>query len=53
MPVIPIPGSLSPHSLTDELTLVPDLAVMLLDDIVDGQLIFLSIAPAVTRPFTT
>jgi hypothetical protein len=47
-PVIPIPGSLSPHSLADKPTLVPDPALILLNDIVDGQLIFLSIAPAIS-----
>jgi hypothetical protein len=52
MPVIPITWSLSPHSLADEPTLVPYPALISLDDIIDGQLIFLSVAPAVTWPFT-
>jgi hypothetical protein len=32
---------------------VPDPAPISLDDIVNGQLIFLSVAPAITQPFAT
>jgi hypothetical protein len=52
MPVILIPGLPSPHLLLEEPTLPLIPALILLDDIIDGQLIF-SFAPADGHPFAT